>query len=65
MKLVAVAASMALHLAGFAAIPTDARDDAAANTAAAVQPAVAVNAPSCKRDLEIGALDCPRSESTR
>jgi hypothetical protein len=65
MKLVAVAASMALHLAGYAAIPTDTRDDAAANTPSTAQPAVAVNASACKCDLEIGALDCPRSDSTR
>ncbi len=65
MKVVAVAASLVLHVAGLLAIPTDARDDAAANAATADQPAFAVNATSCKCDLEIGAIDCPRSDGTR
>lgn len=65
MKLAAVVASLVLHVAGLLAIPKDARDETAASSATAAQPAVAVNSPSCKCDLEIGALDCPRGESTR
>jgi hypothetical protein len=65
MKLAAVVASLVLHVAGLLAIPTDARDDAAANATTADQRAVAANAPSCKCDLEIDAIDCPRSESAR
>jgi hypothetical protein len=65
MKVAAVVASLVIHVAGLLAIPTDARDEAAAHAATVDQSAVAVNAPSCKCDLEIGAIDCPRSDSAR
>lgn len=65
MKLAAVVASLVLHVAGLLAIPKDAEDAAATSAATLDQPTVAVNTSSCKCDLEIGALDCPRGESTR
>ncbi len=59
MKL-AVVASLALHLAGLAVIPTrNAEDtDFAAATEGAALVAQVTNAPACKCDLEISATEC-------
>ena len=59
MKL-AVAASLVLHLAGLALVPTRTAEDtdAAAATEGAALRAVAANTSECKCDLEIGASEC-------
>ena len=62
MKLVAVFASLVLHVVGLLAIPTSPREETGA---AADRSAVVVNAPSCKCDLEIGADDCSTQTTSR
>ncbi|HVW27968.1 MAG TPA: hypothetical protein VHC69_21540 [Polyangiaceae bacterium] len=62
MKLVAVFASLVLHVAGLLAIPTNPREEPGTT---ADRSAVAVNAPSCKCDLEIGVNDCSARATSR